>query len=134
MRNIKLEGLLLRPAIDLVYVLGLMLVLSYFGISSFTNPIEIGVLYAFVSYLDRFFEPVNNMMMRLSLYQQAIVSAFRVFTVLDEEDIEPSLVPTSKNKIENGVIEFKDVTFSYDGKQDVLKISPLLQEKGKRWH
>ena len=131
MRNIKLEGLLLRPAIDLVYVLGLIFVLSYFGISSFANPIEIGVLYAFVSYLDRFFEPVNNMMMRLSLYQQAIVSAFRVFTVLDEEDVEPSLALNRENKIKNGVIEFKNVTFSYDGKQDVLKNISFTAREGE---
>lgn len=71
------------------------------------------------------------MMMRLSLYQQAIVSAFRVFTVLDEEDMEPTLVSDSKNKIENGVIEFKDVTFSYDGKQDVLKNISFTAKEGE---
>ena len=131
MRNIKLEGLLLRPAIDLVYVFALILVLSYFGISSFSNPIEIGVLYAFVSYLDRFFEPVNNLMQRLSLYQQAIVSAFRVFTLLDEKDLEPELDVNSTNRIDNGEIEFNNVSFSYDGKQDVLKNISFKAKKGE---
>ncbi|CAM3723773.1 ABC transporter ATP-binding protein [Mesobacillus thioparans] len=121
MRNIKADGLLLRPAVDLVYILALIIVLSFFGITSFDSPIEIGVLYAFINYLDRFFEPVNNMMMRLSMYQQAIVAASRVFKLLDEEELAPAQTGTESDKINDGKIEFKDVSFSYDGKRDVLK-------------
>jgi len=121
-KNIKLDGLLLRPAIDFVYVLSLILVLSYFGISSIGSVIEIGVLYAFVNYLGRFFEPVNQMMMRLSMYQQAIVSASRVFSLLDEKELAPKAMPSDEEPvIHQGEIEFKNVTFSYDGKRDVLK-------------
>jgi ATP-binding cassette, subfamily B, multidrug efflux pump len=121
MKNIKADGLLLRPAVDLVYVFALIIVLSFFGITSFNSPIEIGVLYAFINYLDRFFEPVNNMMMRLSMYQQAIVAASRVFKLLDEEELAPAQTGTETKKINEGQIEFKDVSFSYDGKRDVLK-------------
>ncbi|MGA9228430.1 MAG: ABC transporter transmembrane domain-containing protein [Mesobacillus sp.] len=121
MKNIKADGLLLRPAVDLVYVFALIIVLSFFGITSFNSPIEIGVLYAFINYLDRFFEPVNNMMMRLSMYQQAIVAASRVFKLLDEEELAPAQTGIESKKINEGQIEFKDVSFSYDGKRDVLK-------------
>lgn len=121
MRNIKADGLLLRPAVDLVYILALIIVLSFFGITSFDSPIEIGVLYAFINYLDRFFEPVNNMMMRLSMYQQAIVAASRVFKLLDEEELAPGQTGMEANKINEGKIEFKDISFSYDGQRDVLK-------------
>ncbi|WP_449622135.1 ABC transporter ATP-binding protein [Robertmurraya sp. Marseille-Q9965] len=120
MRNIKVDGLLLRPAIDLVYIAALILVLSFFGITSFKSPVEIGVLYAFINYLDRFFEPVNNFMQRLSLYQQAIVAATRVFTLLDEEELAPEQKDDA-GKIHDGEIEFRNVSFSYDGKRDVLK-------------
>lgn len=119
-RNIKLDGLLLRPAVDVVYVFSLILVLSYFGITSFESPIEIGVLYAFVSYLDRFFEPVNQMMMRLSMLQQAIVASSRVFRLLDEKEIDPKQQNQSID-IKEGKIEFRNVSFCYDGKHDVLK-------------
>jgi ATP-binding cassette, subfamily B, multidrug efflux pump len=120
MRNIKADGLLLRPAVDLVYMVALIIVLSFFGISSFDSPVEIGVLYAFINYLDRFFEPVNNMMMRLSMYQQAIVAASRVFKLLDENDLAPAQPEKSSNKIEQGKIEVRNLSFSYDGKRDVL--------------
>ncbi|WP_374120979.1 ABC transporter ATP-binding protein [Neobacillus sp. PS3-12] len=121
MKNIKIDSLLLRPAIDLVYTLGLIMVLGYFGFTSFTHSIEVGVLYAFVNYLDRFFEPVNQAMQRLSLYQQAIVAGSRVFKLLDEQELAPKQDEKSKKEILEGKIEFKGVSFSYDGMQDVLK-------------
>ena len=121
MKNIKIDGLLLRPAIDLIYIFALIIVLSYFGITSFENSVEIGVIYAFINYLDRFFEPVNQMMMRLSLYQQAIVAGSRVFKLLDEEELAPPQSEEKTISIEEGKIEFKNLSFSYDGKRDVLK-------------
>ncbi|SDY68008.1 ATP-binding cassette, subfamily B [Evansella caseinilytica] len=120
-KSIKLDGLLLRPAVDFLAIVALMIVLSYFGITSFNSPVEIGVLYAFVSYLDRFFEPVNQMMQRLSIFQQAMVSAGRVFRLMDHDEIAPQKQGNSSPVIGNGEIEFRDVTFSYDGKTPVLK-------------
>lgn len=119
-RNIKIDGLLLRPAIDLVYALALIILLSYFGITSFSNTVEVGVIYAFVTYIDRFFEPINQVMQRLSIFQQAIVAAARVFSLLDEENMAPAQKNTA-GTIEDGRIEFNDVSFSYDGMTDVLK-------------
>ncbi|WP_080846332.1 ABC transporter ATP-binding protein [Cytobacillus gottheilii] len=120
-RNIKMDGLLLRPAIDLVYVLALIIVLSFFGFDSLNSPVEIGIIYAFVSYLDRFFEPVNNIMQRLSMYQQAIIAASRAFKLLDESELAPNQPENNGLQIAEGEIEFRNVSFSYDGKRDVLK-------------
>jgi len=121
MSSIKLDGLLLRPVIDLVYAFGLILMLSFFGITSFSEPVEIGVIYAFVSYINRFFEPINQVMQRLSIFQQAIVSASRVFTLLDDKELDPQQLDDSSVKMSDGHIEFRNVTFSYDDKTDVLK-------------
>ncbi|MEK4760298.1 ABC transporter transmembrane domain-containing protein [Viridibacillus sp. FSL E2-0187] len=121
MSSIKLDGLLLRPVIDLVYAFGLILMLSFFGITSFSEPVEIGVIYAFVSYINRFFEPINQVMQRLSIFQQAIVSASRVFTLLDDKELDPQQLDDPSVNMSDGHIEFKNVTFSYDGKTDVLK-------------
>ncbi|MGE7770802.1 ABC transporter ATP-binding protein [Viridibacillus arvi] len=121
MSSIKLDGLLLRPVIDLVYAFGLILMLSFFGITSFSEPVEIGVIYAFVSYINRFFEPINQVMQRLSIFQQAIVSASRVFTLLDDKELDPQQLDDPSVEMSDGHIEFKNVTFSYDGKTDVLK-------------
>ncbi|MFS0863867.1 ABC transporter ATP-binding protein [Fredinandcohnia sp. 179-A 10B2 NHS] len=130
-KNIKLDGLLLRPAIDFLYVLTIILVLSFFGISAMESPIEIGVLYAFVNYLERFFEPVNNMMMRLSILQQAVVASQRVFDLLDNDELAPQGIGNENPIIEKGEIEFKNVSFSYDGKRDVLKNISFSAKKGE---
>jgi len=130
MKNIKLDSLLLRPATDLVYVFSLIVVLSYFGISSFQSPVEIGVLYAFVNYLERFFEPINQMMMRLSMFQQALVASSRVFQLLDEQEEEPKQAEKPL-VIEKGTVEFRNVSFSYDGKRDVLKNISFIARPGE---
>ena len=130
-RNIKLDSLLLRPAIDLVYALAIIMVLSYFGVTSMNNIVEVGVIYAFVTYIDRFFEPINQVMQRLSIFQQAIVAASRVFKLLDEEDLAPTQHNVEHAKIDQGKIEFQNVTFSYDGKTDVLKNISFTAEPGQ---
>ncbi len=121
MRNIRLNSLMLRPAVFSLYLLVLIIMLSFFGIKSFNNTVEIGVIYAFVNYLDRFFEPINSMMVQLTRFQQAIVSAERVFGLLDDERMAPVKEGEAQHFIREGSIEFKNVTFSYDGRTDVLK-------------
>lgn len=119
--SIKLNSLLLRPAVYSVYLLALVIVLCFFGVSSLWGMVQIGVLYAFVNYLDRFFEPINSMMAQLTRFQQALVAAERVFGLLDEDRKEPVQEGNRHLQISDGLIEFKNVTFSYDGKNDVLK-------------
>ena len=120
MKNTKINSLLLRPVIDLVYFGALILLLSYFGITSFHTAVEIGVAYAFITYINRFFEPINQVMERLALFQQAIVASSRVFALLDEDDLEPKQ-DEMNSTIQAGKIEFKNITFSYDGEKDILK-------------
>lgn len=130
-RNIKLDSLLLRPAVDIVYISSLILALSYFGITSFNSPVEIGVVYAFTTYLNRFFKPVNEMMKQLSMYQQAIIAAGRVFHLLDETELAPKQEDRTGMGISNGEIEFCNVNFSYDGKKDVLKNISFTAKPGE---
>lgn len=121
LKNVKLNALMLRSAVYSVYLLGLILILSFFGIQSFAGVVSIGVLYAFVNYLDRFFDPVNQIMQQLTLYQEAMVSAERVFGLLDDKRMAPIQIGQHSPKIHEGKVEFRDVSFSYDGKTDVLK-------------
>lgn len=120
MANMKMNSLLLRPIIDLVYFAAIVLLLFYFGWTSFDTAVEVGVVYVFITYMNRFFDPINQVMERLALFQQAIVAASRVFSLLDNEELEPKQ-KDEPIQVSNGKLEFKDVSFSYDGKQDVLK-------------
>ena len=121
MKIVKINGLLVRPAMDFLYVVAIMIVVSFFGVQSFSRVVEIGTLYAFLNYLDRLFEPVNQIMFRLSQMQQAVVSAERVFELMDQRLLAPTQEGEGDPVIREGRIEFRNVSFSYDGKTDVLK-------------
>ena len=121
MKIVKINGLLVRPAMDFLYVVAIMIVVSFFGVQSFSRVVEIGTLYAFLNYLDRLFEPVNQIMFRLSQMQQAVVSAERVFELMDQRLLAPTQEGEDDPVIREGRIEFRNVSFSYDGKTDVLK-------------
>ena len=119
-KNIKLDGLLLRPAFDMIYIIAISIILTYFGVMSFSTVVTAGVVFAFIQYMERFFEPINQVSQNLNILQQALVSASRVFTLMDDERHEPAQKEETEI-ITDGHIEFKNVTFSYDGEVDVLK-------------
>lgn len=121
MRNIKFDGVLLGPAIDLLYAGAIVFVLGYFGFVSLAGPVEVGILFAFTTLIGRIFQPVQQVMQRLSIFQQAMVAASRVFKLMDDPDMEPVQKESAVTEIQDGKIEFRDVSFSYDGKADVLK-------------
>lgn len=121
LKTVKLDSLLLRPAISSLAIFAVVMILGYFGIISFTTGITAGIVFAFVQYMERFFEPINQVSQNLNILQQALVSASRVFTLIDDDTYEPEQQPVPSYTIEEGKIEFKEVSFSYDGKTDVLK-------------
>lgn len=121
LKTVKLDSLLLRPAISSLAIFAVVMILGYFGIISFTTGITAGVVFAFVQYMERFFEPISQVSQKLNILQQALVSASRVFTLIDDDTYEPEQQPVPSYTIKEGKIEFREVSFSYDGKTDVLK-------------
>ncbi len=117
MSNLKLDALMLRPMPDLLRTLTLAGVLLYFGTQSFTGAVEVGVIYAFINYLSRITEPVMQMTQRLSMLQQAVVAGERVFEILDGGKEEHP----GAHMIRDGRVEFREVSFSYDGENRVLR-------------
>lgn len=121
MKTVRLDGLLLRPAISMIQILAIAVILGYFGLLSFEGSITAGLIFAFIQYMERFFEPINQVSQNLSIFQQALVAASRVFRLIDDGTLEPAQKENPDNKIIDGRIDFNNVTFSYDGKVDVLK-------------
>ncbi|UXU55378.1 ABC transporter ATP-binding protein/permease [Staphylococcus agnetis] len=130
LKTIRLDGLLLRPAITLISTLSIVAILAYFGMLSFKTVVTAGTIYAFIQYMQRFFEPINQVSQNLNIFQQAVVSASRVFHMMDNEDLAP-VQPENASRITAGRIEFKNVSFSYDGQHDVLKNIDFTAEPGQ---
>lgn len=89
---------------------------NWFGIS-----LEVGFIYVFTKYINSLFEPITRTVENIEIVQEAIVSINKIYDILDEkqylEDFENGII---LDKIK-GKIEFKNVWFSYDNENWVLK-------------
>lgn len=121
MANLKLDGILLYPIIHLLTALTIGAILLYFGVQSFDTIVSAGLVLMFVDYVYMLYDPLFMIMDRLAIFQQAIVSSSRVFTIMDHKEITPQQTPQEDAVISEAKIEFKDVSFSYDGRNKVLK-------------
>ena len=119
-KSLKVDSLLLRPAMALFKVLAYGVIVMYFGLSFESAGFTAGIIYAFIQYTNQLFNPLIELMQNFSILQTSIISAGRVFTLIDNEEYEPEQ-KDSDHKISRGDIEFRNVSFSYDGKRDVLK-------------
>ncbi len=105
-------------------------VIWYFGGASLsaTGIISLGVLYAFVDYLTRLFSPITNMVNQLANLEQARVASERVFELLEEkgEAVQDEHIPRLQ-----GNVKFDNVSFSYNGKDEVLKNISFEAKQGE---
>ncbi|MGT2716148.1 ABC transporter ATP-binding protein [Streptococcus respiraculi] len=118
-RTMALDSLFLRPAMSLLKLLAYALLMAYFGFRGLNIGISAGIMYAFIQYVNRLFDPLIEVTQNFSTLQTSMVSAGRVFDLIDETGFEP-VQGTSAAQIEEGMIEFRDVVFSYDGKRRIL--------------
>jgi ATP-binding cassette subfamily B multidrug efflux pump len=81
--ELRANAFLLRPALDFLNVVLLAVVIYSFGQRSMT-AVEVGVLYAFISYIARVVEPLIQITMQFSSLQQAVVASARVDALLGE--------------------------------------------------
>ncbi len=93
----------------------------YFGggkLSGVEGALSLGVLYAFVDYLNRMFQPIVNIVNQLPNLEKALVSAQRVFVLLDEDGED---VSDQKMQRYQGNVAFRNVWFAYQEEEYVLK-------------
>jgi len=117
---LRLDALMSHNLSYFLKNLTLALLIWVVGGKSLTNGsfLSLGILYAYIDYVSRLFEPVTQIMNQLSPLQQALVSADRMFQLLDEkgEPVEQGRVARFK-----GAVTFKDVEFSYEAGNPVLR-------------
>ncbi|WP_434432468.1 ABC transporter ATP-binding protein [Lactiplantibacillus paraplantarum] len=128
---IRTNSLLLSPLIDLFYALGTVMVLGIFGVRGLNGYVAAGVVYAFITYLNNFYNPMTSMMDNLSDFQDGVVAGSRVLRVMDDPTIAPTQHADPTAKITRGKIEFRHVTFAYDSQHPVLKDVSFVAEPGQ---
>ncbi|WP_236307311.1 SmdB family multidrug efflux ABC transporter permease/ATP-binding protein [Enterobacter bugandensis] len=117
MQTLRLDGFLLRPLLSLFSALVLCGLLMLFGLSS-SGTIEVGVLYAFISYLGRLNEPLIELTTQQSMLQQAVVAGERVFELMDRPR---QAYGRDERPLQSGAIAFDNVSFAYREDRLVLQ-------------
>jgi ATP-binding cassette subfamily B protein len=101
------------PLVQLLTALGSILIFSVGGYMAATGRTTPGVLFAFIGYLWRFYEPIRYFGRLSHRLQHCITSAERVFQILDS-DPEPLNAPGVELEPMQGEVEFRNVRFSYE--------------------
>ncbi len=128
----KMDALFLMPAVSLIEQLVLVLVIWIFGTQLLGgSALDVGLIYAFTSYSKSFFRPIGNMMGSLSIYQDGLVAASRGRDVLNLDQLIPEQESPTFDQPIQGEVSVSDLSFSYDGVQDVLNQINIEANKGE---
>ena len=120
-----------RPVIDFLASLALALIIAYGGHQVLGRELPLGVLVAFIQYVQRFFRPITELAEKFNILQSAMASAERIFAVLDTPPgiVDPP-VPRVPARV-RGAVEFDHVWFAYDGEHWVLQDVSFRVEPGE---
>ncbi len=110
------------PIVDTLTGIAMAVVVVVGGTRVLGNALDVGVMVAFLFYIQRFFDPIRSLTMQYSVMQRAMASGHRITEVLDVavgvED-RPDAVALGPDM--DGSVEFRHVTFGYDPRHPVLK-------------
>lgn len=129
-RQFRVFSLSSRNLVGTISGLLMAFVVWYFGHKSLTAAaVSFGVLYAFLDYLGRIFNPIIGIFDQLTNAQRAFVSADKVFAIMDVEGKEVEEADRAARP--EGIVKFDDVSFAYKEGEDVLKGISFEARKGE---
>lgn len=126
----KLNALTSFNLVNTIQKFAFVLLIWYFGSGTLRGEmlISLGTLYAFVDYLNRLFQPIQGIVNQFSVMETSIVSAGRVFELMDEKGVD---VEEKERPGIRGHIRFDHVWFAYDEEEWVLKDITFEAQPGK---
>ena len=148
-RVIQINGILLSPLVNFLMALSIVVVLLMYSNRSLDAVVEAGLIYAFISNVQIYFNPISGLMDSLSNFSNGLVASSRIKTIMEEKEFAPQQgISTSVSKnvdekftdrksvsnspiIQEGKIEFRNVSFSYDGEHQVLKNISFIVNPGE---
>ena len=125
---------LFYPAVEFLGSLAVIVILYKGGLMSLQGAatVGIGTLTAFIQYSQRFFRPIQDLSDKYNILQSAMASSERIFKLLDtpvtiQDGPRPRKLPAAQ-----GRVEFRNVSFAYDGKHRVLENVSFTIEPGEK--
>ena len=110
------------PIVDSLTGVAMALVIVVGGSRVLNQALDVGVMVAFLFYIQRFFDPIRSLTLQYSVMQRAMAAGQRLTEVLDVP-VDITDAPNAKNLTAemDGSVEFRDVVFGYDPKHPVLE-------------
>ncbi|UCI18840.1 ABC transporter ATP-binding protein/permease [Mesorhizobium sp. B2-1-8] len=110
------------PIVDTLTGIAMATVIVVGGSMVLSHSLDIGVMVAFLFYIQRFFDPIRSLTMQYSVMQRAMASGQRISEVLDVPvDVSDKDGAIALSRDMDGSVEFRNVTFGYRPNQPVLK-------------
>ena len=119
------------PAIDVLSTLATALVIGYGGYLVFAGSLSVGVMTAFLIYVQQFFRPIQLVSQVYTQAQSALAGAERIYEILDENPEPPDPPDAEDAGFLEGRISFEDVTFAYEPGRPVLHDVSFEVEPGQ---
>jgi len=110
------------PIVDTLTGIAMATVIVVGGSMVLSHSLDVGVMVAFLFYIQRFFDPIRSLTMQYSVMQRAMASGQRISEVLDVPvDVSDKENAVALSRDMDGSVEFRNVTFGYRQNQPVLK-------------
>ncbi len=109
------------PIVDTLTGGAMAIVVVVGGATVLGGTLDVGVMVAFLFYVQRFFDPIRSLTIQYSVMQRAMASGQRIFEVLDVPIAIDDRPDAYDPETIAGAVEFRDVTFGYAKNQPVLK-------------
>lgn len=120
------------PLLELVGALAVSLIIWHGGLKVVEGSLTLGALVAFVQYSDRFFRPISDLSEKYTILQSAMASSERIFKLLDTPPSIVSPRAPQSTLIQEGRVEFQDVSFAYNPGETVLHNISFKVEPGEK--
>ena len=120
------------PIVDSLTGVAMAVVVVVGGSLVLNQSLELGVMVAFLFYIQRFFDPIRSLTMQYSVMQRAMASGQRLTEVLDVAlDVKDADNAIALGPDADGAVSFRDVTFGYDPELPILKNISFEVEAGQ---
>ncbi|MBP3943432.1 ABC transporter ATP-binding protein [Sphingobacteriaceae bacterium WQ 2009] len=118
------------PVLEIIMAIALGLLVWYGSKEIMAHQISAGVVVSFIMYINMIFRPIRELIDKFNTLQMGMVSAERIFEVLDTQEQTPDTGTLKPTKI-RGEIEFKNVWFAYNEENWVLKDVSFTVQPGE---
>jgi ATP-binding cassette subfamily B protein len=121
----------LIPVVDLLTGCAMAIIVVVGGGMVMHDSLDLGVMVAFLFYVQRFFDPIRTLTIQYSIMQRAMASGQRIFEVLDVPVSIRDAADATPLDDNDGSIVFEDVTFGYEPDRPVLNGVSFRVEPGE---